>query len=268
MERHRAWLPESALFDGKLEGAFSEAANSELAKWFPQPLRLTTLFSRSFKQRDWAGPILSWSPTAEKISSLLDNRGWRLLIGELLGLSVGKRRITEQDRKAGNLLVDKFMQDACNFVQDFFGLGEQQWNFAERRGETRPAADGSCFFSLIWPDGTPLCHIVVSEQLVVRARQELSGAQISDQADVQPREQGLAHQSVSVGALTGKAQLPLLDLEGLAVGDVVVLDQSLSQPLSATVNGLVCEGLSGQLRRANNSLVFEVLEQDESAEYV
>lgn len=268
MSGYREWLPENALFDGKLEDAFNENATTGLAHWFLQPLQLTIFVSRSFRQRDSAEPIVCWTSPTEPISVVLDDKGWRLLIGEFLAIPVGKKKVMEQDRKVGNQLVDKFMRDVCRLGQDFFELDELQWSMDRQRGEPNLAEGGAFFFSLIWGDGTPLCHFVVNEKLVVRARRRLSGMPKPENIDIHPIARGLDHQCIKVGALTGRAELLLSDLEDLSVGDVVVLDQPLSSPLVGTVNGVFCEGLSGLLQQTDNTLQFRVLAQEEQYEHV
>jgi hypothetical protein len=261
---YRPWLPETALLDGKIESAFNTAIENWLASWFLKDQRLMTLASRSFKEGEWKERTLRWDAGSNQISFHMDDKNWRLLFGELIRIPLGRKKLNEHDREFGDTLVDHFMQDVYEFTAGFFQLQFQKTDLQRVPAERYNAAEGTFVLSVIWNDGTPLFHLVIGEDLITSKRKALAYVEKWSGSNVQPRRDGVANQTVRLGALTGRAEISLADLEGLAPGDVLVLDQSMAEPISTTIDGIVCDDFPCHIEQENGALHFRIISNEEN----
>jgi len=253
------WLPESAIFDGTLDTAFCAKAENVFKKWFMKSVDLTSLCSRSFKQNDRAEPCLSWTSDDGCISVFVSEHSKKLLFSELLQFQIGKKPLTVRDHELVDVLIEKFMQDVCENLAQFFEADVAQFAF-DRNVKSSLASPGDWYiFSLIWNNGLPLFHMRVQKDLVINKRKSLSSIEFDTSMDIHSVADALTEQGIKFGAFTGTAELKLSELKDLMPGDVVVLDQDVGAPVTATINGQLCENISCYVEQGNDVYQLKIL---------
>ena len=155
------------------------------------------------------------------------------LVSLMFGASPDHAELTSGDRDALDACVGACLADLRTQLDRVFRLdGKSPW-----RSASSPALDVPRWW--IWRiednRGVPVARIAVEEALVAQwVRNALPTPPA--QAGLASIAHALADQQIGVSAAVGRCRISTSDLADLALGDVLVLDQSLDKSVSIAVN--------------------------------
>lgn len=219
----RPWLPEAALYDGVLAGAFEQSASFWAAEWFPKPPPVAIRVSAN---ASLDGSEALSAQAAPGLRLILDEKAAQALGRALLQLSSSARAITQSDtalfRNLGSRCALGFLASAAQTARDLTHLSTDAVQVPIRIAVSVERAS----FSL---------HLDRAVAIHMRKALAKPGRR---NGELRARREAIAAQTIRLGALVGASQLTLGELHSLEHGDVIVLDRGPTDPLPISVNGI------------------------------
>lgn len=233
----QSWLPKSALLDGHLDREVARVAAAWLENWFPVRTDLTVLLSLALNEKETAETSVFWRSQSGDLGFFLSEEGRRVFFAQATGIALGKKRLSEQDDALLDRLLVRSLAAFRPMLAGLFGcrIGPDE-PLALARGLKALPSDGGYVFSVLLLPSTPLVHILVPQDLAIRAR-KAHLPRVSQSLVVDARRRALARLEINVGAFVGEASLAIGDLQGLSSGDILILDQPIDACALMTVNG-------------------------------
>jgi flagellar motor switch/type III secretory pathway protein FliN len=231
MAQFRTWLPDGAIEQGARNVPLRQAVADWSGRWFAHGKLAVAADATPAGAIDTRGGRVWESPggLAMVVAPASDDR----LISLMFGAAPDQAELTAGDRDALDACVGACFGDLRTQVGRVFRLdGNSPW-----RSASSPALDVGRWWTWQVEDdrGLSMALIAAEEALIARwVRNALPPPPA--QARLGSIAHALADQQIVVSAAVGRCRMSTSDLAGLALGDVLVLDQSLDQPVSIAVN--------------------------------
>jgi flagellar motor switch/type III secretory pathway protein FliN len=206
------WLPESAFTEETVGPALHDAISSWCGRWFSSARAEVSAvrLSQASKRMAQGLHVASRSCEAE-----LSGRGKRALLEAALGIDLSGLSLAEGDHR----ILDSFATAAVNdLLTALDALGEHR-------------GGGPVLCATLVLAGTEMGVLALPSQLLVSAIKKAIGPIRKPAQAPRSRAEALKLVTVKTEGYLGRAQLTVDDLQGLAVGDVIVLDNSLKDPV-------------------------------------
>ena len=228
----RAWLPKDAF---SLE-AVGACLSGPLAAWAERWFIRAPAAVAAVRAGEAAAPAPQSLNTEGVHAALeLSGRGKRRLLEAALDIDLADQPLSEGDRR----LLDAFAQQIS---QDLIaGLDEALST------ETQDAG-GMPVVSTITVGGHDVFSLLVSDHVLVPLiKAHVPNSPPPRQRPLMRRAEALKRTKLSAYGFLGRAELGLDELEGLNVGDVLVLDRMLAEPVELRLAGKQTALLRGRL---------------------
>lgn len=231
----REWLPEPALFDGRLERALLEAVNDWAAKWFVREPCVRVALRPVQHSLPSLPADQGWCSEKGDLRLLPSGRARQRLVREALSYSGKFQGKKTEDQSLVRQLSSAILQDLCAFAGRLLpGAAELA---ADRAG---PA--------LVWPEPewpgiSAAIHLFREEDLIVflfstdlacRARKALLAT--PRRRTLPALSLALDAQEVGVSGYAGEARLTLAEFRDMQPGDVLALGRTLTEGIPLSVN--------------------------------
>lgn len=232
-ERHyRVWLPDEALNRASVEEQLGELIYVWSGKWFAgDAWTVAGGLSRGLP----AATGLRWTGLADGIGIGVEVETARLLAGAMMGATPDPAFKSTNDLQLANGLADACLDDLRRMLAELFRLpSDCVW----RDGDLDELFQSATAEHVtIGSPRLPRCirFAVTHELLVGRVKAGLRNRTAAIHLSTLSR--GLGGQVVAVGVRVGACSLSLAELNGLSIGDVVVLDRPLDHQLELAIDG-------------------------------
>jgi flagellar motor switch/type III secretory pathway protein FliN len=186
-----------------------------------------------------AGPQVSQGIVVESgcAEVELPGRGKRNLIETLLGTDLSNRPLGEGDHK----LLDAFIREA---VSDLLSHVDEM---AAGKGR-----DGTMVTISLFIGPREIGALRIPDHVLVPAMKAAIGRSLTSESPPRSYVEALRPIPLSVEAILGQVDLTFADLKTLAVGDVIVLDSGLQDPVEVRLAGSERRVGRGALGRNND----------------
>lgn len=212
------WLPDDALVVPETLGAIDAALDAWSRRWF-QSWRLV-------RQRvQFAAPSIG-SPVAATAASLsvrASESAVDAMTARALDIELTRLELTEADTTVTSGFRAALLQDLAGTLQALLPPSETPG---------APPASGCVLIDLADEDGRRLATIETSRAALAQLRWKTLKPAVRSRARLSPLAAAIGHVTVRLEARLGSADLAMADARKLAVGDIVVLDQTLDTPLA------------------------------------
>jgi hypothetical protein len=211
------WLPPEAFTADRVRGALEQIVGDWSVRWFAG--RLLAISS--------VDPCSDNSqPRVEAkggvIRAVLDGKGERNMVEALLGVDLGKVQLQESDHRVLDALAKGVLEDLVSELERHLGKGRD----AQLAITLGFAGRDSVVLEV------PRCALVP----LIKARQTRGPG--SGTKPVRPGT-ALAASEICLDGILGEAAMSVTEVAGLAVGDVLVLDRGLHEPVEVRLGGRV-----------------------------
>lgn len=234
-------MPQNAILDGKLEKRFQDIVERWAVKWFStSPVFSTQLISDLDDDYTYESSNI-WKNEVEDITVALKASCIPAFAQNLLNQDFSRNNICEVDELLFESLATKCIKDFQSALCKEFLLDSE---FAPMKyKEIQLVAEQADYFLLI-EDHTNSLEIMVTlpKGLLAAARKASLRPDVSVHL-LGEIEDAISKHSVSLGARVGTSTINLLDIENLSNGDVIVLDNDITEPIDMTVNKSVIAGM-------------------------
>ena len=237
----KTWLPATALDTGLVEQMLAATVDEWSAKWFARrPMRIVAAFAAI--EAPAAGKGERWQLLEEGLALRTAAGAAIGVVEAMLDAAIAEKGLSAADRDLIDSLAAGCLDDLRSRLAQLVGLPrDTAWRQAE------PAADlvRDARLCAIGPrTGSHAVEMLVGADLFV-AMIRRSARSAPTPLVLRPLSEGLARQPVTLSARVGDCELPLPEVASLAVGDVVVLNRDIAEPLDLALDG---ERRSGRCR--------------------
>lgn len=214
----REWLPDSALFPSSLALEIDTAIHDWCTAWVGAPCLSRESFGKTEK-----GAF----PAARQIQLDLAQAGLDILIADVLGIEPSSPSLSSVEQQIIADFRAALVADFDARISVLFGLGD---------GHKNEGSGTSFRIGLRHQSGVRFGDIHLCHDLLVTSRKRRAPAPRRPGIPLQSLSETVGHLQLELVALPGRAILPVADVRKLAVGDVLVLDQAVAQPISLCVD--------------------------------
>jgi flagellar motor switch/type III secretory pathway protein FliN len=244
-QRARNWLPKSAFSDDAVIAALSGPVALWSERWIARAhVAISAVRVLDGMARAPAG-TQSLRIEGAVVDAELAGRGKRLLLEAMLDIELAGQTLIEGDHHVLDSLAVRALDDLVATLDDTLD--------AERECD-----DGVVVALVLSIAGSEMATVRVCDSAIASLlKARLGGAGKPDRA---PRERmtALGPLRIVADGVLGHAELALTDLKGLAVGDVLILDQALQEPVALRLSGTgVCIG-RGKLGRNDGRISIQL----------
>lgn len=232
------WLPECALVSPAGIAAIERALADWSDTWLAQSLLEA---SGSWRQR--VGPLPEWSvELAPGLALCCSPEDHVSLASALFGRELSEKNLrTDQDKALIASLVDQALGD----------LGKALLALCPGKPDGEDAlADYALDLGLA---DQPACITLAATREWLVSLAQAQAAPARRRAALDDQDGLFDQQDVTVGAILGHSRLTLAEVQDLAVGDVIVLDEAMSRPLDITLNGAPVASEAASVELAHNT---------------
>jgi flagellar motor switch/type III secretory pathway protein FliN len=213
------WLPKEAFSEAALKSALSAPIEGWSKRWLARGSALVTAAHRAELSPTAAQSRLVSGKAAK---AELAGRGKRVLLEAVLDLDLAGLSPSEADHAVLDQLAVRIVEDLVAVLD------------AKLRSED---PDGTRMRFAVSINGVETLAVTLPKDALVSALKGAFGPARPNRTKAQSRMRALASMPVAMEGVLGRADLALSDVEGLSVGDVVVLDRQVQEPVELRLSG-------------------------------
>lgn len=210
----RAWLPDGALTPQRVEAALVDIAREWACRWFGDRSCTLVLRNESGKALSNNGDEIRVEGKVAAVT--FTGRGKRAALEAALD-----KRLPDDMNTDDHRLLDVYARSIAEDIVAQF----------DRDLDTSAPLSGTTITFALLLAGTETCKLICDRQAVVeRVRSSISATAANSSALID-RRTALGPMPLEIEGILGSVDLTLDDLENLGVGDVLILDRGLENPI-------------------------------------
>jgi flagellar motor switch/type III secretory pathway protein FliN len=216
----RDWLPTEAFSESAVKAALAGPVERWSKRWFAKGAAgVGTVHPAEIAEPSAQSRIV----TGMLAQAELTGRGKRVLLEAALDVELAGQTLSEGDHAVLEAFAGAALQDLVSVLDETF----------------RSAADdaGPRLRIALTLGGSDLLAVTVPRYAIVPALRARLGAARNTKDVLKSRLGALASTNVTAEAVLGLAELSFADLNNLGVGDVVILDRALQDPVDLRLSG-------------------------------
>jgi len=235
----KEWLPGDAFTLESVRPAMAGVVATWSDRWFANaPVEICTVRPAAGKSRIAQSLYVHGAATEAELSG----RGKRALLEAALNTDLSGLVLTASDHEILDAFAGAAVKDLLSMLD---GLGHDD--------SASPRLSVSLSLA-----GIEMAEVVVSPQALIPAMKAAMGKATRPGRAPGTRIEALKPVKLVVEGFLGRAELTLDDLNGLAVGDVVILDSSLKSPVELRMQNSGQRVGRGKLTRANDRISIQL----------
>jgi len=219
----QSWLPDTALAGPRVRGAVSEAVSAWSTRWFLHRRIGVT----GWRMRGDTSATSAWRGPRGLVAVEEGQRGRARMLGWALGAGDDPLAQTPADRLVLDAFLARITDDLVAELEAVFDTTAQAPSSPEPAGRGKAAV----LVDLADADGAQLVSIALSREALVALCKATAPSRRPATDVLAPRRRAAAATPAAIEAVLGRVRITLHDLQGLAPGDVLILDT----PLDGTV---------------------------------
>lgn len=229
MTRVGEWLPPEALVQDAVFAPLRDVVDGWVLDWIGQPL-LTLTQIIPINPSAAGAQDLKWSLRfgARSMGVCLEPRPARRLLAKVLRSPVDQVDLTPADMKVLQQVENDLLQDLTGRIEALLGRSGQA---LPAKAPSFPLQHGGVELILAEPSGGRILSIGLATSDVIRLRKSRLSGERRPQRPLRRFADALAGEFVEVNARVGRASLALADLRSLGVGDIIILDTGVEEPV-------------------------------------
>ena len=232
----RDWLPLSVIMDDVVRDAIRSAVTLWSARWFVgEPVVVSGLKASSGAARNESDDS-GWRVCRAAIAIRSDRPALSRMVGRALDTHTEDMHLTEGDQALLQGMERRILDDLSETLEQAFSLAGELKRKPQKIWD--PLCEGGGLLaSLVETSGREILSFALPTHVIVPHIKAHLGPVAQKTEALQPLTKTLGDVPVSIEALIGSAELSLAEFNDLAVGDVLVLDRALDQPVDITGAG-------------------------------
>jgi flagellar motor switch/type III secretory pathway protein FliN len=235
----REWLPHAAFTEDAVRPVLAGPIAAWGARWFVEGLpQMTSVRHPECESR----PAQCLQVQGKNCHAGLSGRAKRALVEAALGVDLSGLTLMESDHK----ILDSFATEA---ISDLLGALD----------DIGDGSAGDVLFSItIALGGKEIAVVALSCQALIPAMKAAIGPRRRSEKPLGSRTEALKPAKLVAQGVLGHAELTLDELKDLVVGDVIILDNSLQNPVELRLPNTEQPVARGKLVRMTNQVSIQI----------
>jgi len=252
----REWLPWGVLSHEAVRETLEAAIGHWSGQWFAAPYAAVASVRPAMADPRPDGDGTGWRMYSTEIAIRAGRAALSRMIYRALDLRADVPEPTPADARILAGLEEKILESLADTVERTFGVAGRPRQAPEKT-EDPLKESGGLVVSVTEPTGREVLTLAIPAELVFRHVKASQGKPAPRPAALRPLPEALAGVSIAFEARIGTVELTLSELGELAVGDVLVLDRRLDQPVD--IAGLASNDVFAKaaLTQAEDSLALK-----------
>lgn len=251
------WLPAEAILDGVLETRISDIVTSWQIRWLGETLKFDQIsLLPNDTEKQIASVEMGWlfSNGENTLDIGLNEGGLRKLSGTMLNVKVPTKP-SQEDLKFLEALIEKSLIDLCQRLSHGLNMGD---GYEIIESEDVFYNNSNCTYrvGINLASNFPIMSILIHDDCLIKAR-KLACAQQEGFTPVHEIEAALSDQRLNIGFHAGESCISLPEIRSLSLGDVIVLDKKIGEPMNSILNGRPVEGLPCKVHQSNDTMAMQ-----------
>lgn len=251
------WLPFEAIFDGVLETCITDIVTSWQTHWLGESLKFDQiLLIPNDTEKQIANTEMGWlfSNGENTVEISLNEGGLRKLSGTMLNVKVPAKP-SQEDLKFLEALVEKSLIDMCQKLSHGLNMGDG-YKILNSEDDFSHNSNYTYKIGINLASNFPLMSILVHDDCLIKARKSACSSRESSMS-IHEFETALSNQKLNIGFHGGESRISLPEIHNLSIGDVIVLDKKIREPMNSILNGRPVEGLPCNVHQSNNTMAMK-----------
>lgn len=232
---HQIWLPRQALEDGALEERLRRLCVDWSRKWLAGTVMPKVTVKQLQNSALYDAVEMCWSTEDGSIKMAIPGDGQKSLFSLMLSVNLPEEDLSPEDKVLIEGVIRAGVEGLHILLQELFPA----MKLLQPGALPDPAStcQGGCFLIAVAFAGSsdPVFQLYVREGHMAQARRALMP--LARECDIEGgKHQGLALQRIKAGAIAGRAQLKISEIQKIAVGDIIVLDRDLTEEMELTID--------------------------------
>jgi flagellar motor switch/type III secretory pathway protein FliN len=229
-EQVREWLPYGVVTDDTVRLAVEDALTRWHDRWFVGPYAsvsdMTAAREAAWSDSDDGG----WRIHGAMVGVRIRRQALSRMVDKVLDTNSEGLSLTEADRHVMKGLERKIVETLAIDVEQAFGLTGELKAAPEKQRDAL-AENGGLLVVLKDPAGREILTLGLPTAITLPILKGRLGPPAPRKEGLQPLTGALGPASVGVEAVVGSVELTLTELSNLGVGDVLVLDRVVDEPV-------------------------------------
>jgi flagellar motor switch/type III secretory pathway protein FliN len=235
-EHVREWLPFGVVTDDAVRRVVEDAITRWHERWFVGPYASVSEM-QAVCEAPWGGGggDDGWYVYCSVVAIRARRQSLSGMVDKVLGLGGDGQTMNDADRYIVKGLEKKIVESLAIDVEQAFGLT----GTLKAASETRDglAENGGLLVVLKDSAGRDILALGIPTETTLPVIKAQLGPPSARQERLYPLADALASAVVTVEAIVGRVELTLMDLNHLSVGDVLVLDSAVDEPVDIASAG-------------------------------
>lgn len=226
----RDWLPYGVVTHDCVRRAIEEAVARWHDRWFIDAY-VSVSDMTAAPEAPWSdGDDGGWRVLRAAVAVRLRRQGLARAVDKVLDTGTEGLSLTEGDRYVLAGLERRIVESLVEDIEQAFGLLGDMRAIPEKRRDAL-AEGGGLLVSLKDVSGRDILTLAVPTAVTLPILRAHLGAPTAPREALRPLTQAMGSANIVVEAVVGRVELTLTELNDLAVGDVLVLDRALDEPI-------------------------------------
>ena len=240
----RAWLPKGAFSVGAVGACLAAALEIWARRWF---LRATAAVAAVRAEEGCAAAPAAQSIQVEGALAALDlgGHGKRRLLEAALDADLASQPLTDGDRRLLDALARRMVEDLLRLLEETLAPGDK-------------SEDASWVAATVVVDGHDVLDLRVPEHVLVPRIKAFAAPVAGPERKLTGRSEALKRTALIAHGFLGRAELGLDELKDMSIGDVLILDRALGDPVELRLAGSPAALARGRLFRTDNAVSLQI----------
>jgi hypothetical protein len=240
----RAWLPKGAFSIGAVGACLAVPLESWTRRWF---LRATAAVAAVRAEEGCAAPAAPQGIRVEGALAALDlgGHGKRRLLEAALDADLAGQPLTDGDRRLLDALARRMAEDLLRLLEETLAPGDK-------------SEAASWFAATVVVGGHDVLDLHVPAHVMVPRIKTFAAPAAGPRQKLTGRSEALKRTALIAHGFLGRAELGLDELKDMSIGDVLILDQALGDPVELRLAGSPAALARGKLLRTDNAVSLQI----------
>ncbi|KSB91871.1 hypothetical protein AS593_07550 [Caulobacter vibrioides] len=242
----RAWLPPGFILRDEVRAALGGAVAAWADRWFEQ--HGFSASSLSAERPATPSDPTTWRRPAGTIAIDCPARARARLTGRALDMRLESQALRDGDQALVDALGERILKDLALELEAAFGV---------RQPASSPRSGALLYATIGDGQNGPVASIAAPEELVLAfCRSRLPPPSVGADKPLRPIDACVGAETVTLSAALGSVEISLAEFQGLAPGDVLVLDTGADTLLPLRRADGTDSGLRGRLTQLDNQVAL------------
>ena len=226
----RDWLPDGFVNHEVVRETIDQAVAQWGERWFVGAYASVTGMKTTSGDPRNESDDAGWRVYRQAVGIRGERSGFSRMVDKALDINTEMSNLTETDHDLLRAMMRKILEDLAEVLEQAFGVPGDLKPSPQRLSDPL-AGGGGLVMALTDPSGRNILTLAIPNDVILARVKAHLGLPSPSSETLQPLAAALGGVTVAIEAVVGTVELSLTELNDLAIGDVLVLDRAVDQPV-------------------------------------